>query len=366
MKLCFIANPNTTHTRRWLAYFAERAHDVHLIAEHQPETAFPDVAVHDLTTTTNTRKLRYLIWSKTVRRLVRDLQPDVLHAHQITSAGWLAWAANYHPLVVTPWGTDLYQHPQRSPLARWLARRVLSVADLVTADSVDLLNQAVGLGADPNRSQIIQWGVDLSFFSPTDDLFALRRRLNLGKGPIILSPRSMRPLYRHDVTLEAIPLVCQAIPGVTFVFRDYNPDPPDYAAQLKERAQSLGVSDAVQFIGPTARYEDVADSYRAADLVISVPISDGTPVSVLEAFACGVPVIASDLPSLREWIAAEQSGLLVPVGDSEALAQAIIRLLNDRTLYARIRTQALQIVKERADHSRWMARMDDLYRELTE
>jgi len=364
MKLCFIANSNTAHTRRWLAYFAARGHEVHIITEHRPESPFLDVTLHDLTATTNIRKLRYILWAVTVHWLVRRLRPDVLHAHQVTSAGWLGWAANYHPFVVTPWGSDLYQLPQRSHLARWLARRALSAADLVTADSADLLAQAIRLGADPGRAQVMQWGVDLITFSPTENRAALRRQLGLGDGPVILSPRSMRPIYRHNVTLAAIPAVRQEIPGATFVFRDYNADPPDYAAQLKKQAQVLGISDTVRFIGPIDRYEDVADFYRAADLVVSVPISDGTPVSVLEAFACGTPVIASDLPSLREWIGDGQSGLLVPVGDAEALTRAIIRLLTDRLLYSRIQGQALQLVKKRADHAAWMAQMETLYQGL--
>jgi glycosyltransferase involved in cell wall biosynthesis len=362
MKLCFIANPNTSHTRRWLSYFARRGYDVHLIAEHRLRTPFAEVTVHDLTAITNVRKLRYLVWAVIVRRLVHRLRPDILHAHQVSSAGWLGWAASHHPFVVTPWGSDIYRHPQRSRLARWLAQRVLSSADLVTADSADLLARTIELGADPTCSHIIQWGVDLTTFSPVDERAELRSQLGLGSEFIILSARAMRPIYQHNVTLEAIATVRQTIPDVTFIFRDYNADPPDYAAQLARRAQFLGVSDAIRFIGPTARYEDVVNLYRAADLVVSVPASDGTPVSVLEALACGIPVIVSDLPSLREWIIDGESGVLVPVGNAEAVAHGIIRLLMDHRLYQ----QALQIIRERADHAAWMAQMEALYQGLVQ
>lgn len=364
MKLCFIANPNSFHTRRWLTYFASRGHEVHLIGEHRPQVSLAEVTVHDLTAIINVRKVRYLFWPVAVHRLMHSLQPEILHVHQVTSAGWLGWAASYHPFVVTPWGSDIYQHAQRSRLAHWLAQRVLSNADLVTADSADLLAHAIHLGADPVRSHIIQWGVDLTTFSPANDCVALRRQLGLGNGLIILSPRAMRPIYRHDVTLEAIDTVRQARPDVTFIFRDYSADPPDYAARLKKRAQALGVSDAVRFIGPTTRYEDTVNLYRVADMIVSVPVSDGTPVSVLEAFACGTPVIASDLPSLREWIVDGESGLLVPVGDAHELAQAIIRLLSDQQLHNHIRERALETVRSRADHEMWMCKMETLYQSL--
>ncbi len=369
MKLCFIANPNSFHTYRWLAYFAGRGHDVHLIAERRPEEQFPKipkVTFHDLTTITSVRKLHYLFWAATVRRLVHQLQPDLLHAHQVTSAGWLGWAANYHPFVVTPWGTDLYQHPQRSRLIRFLARRVLSTADLMTADSNDLLAQAISLGADPNRSQFVHWGIDLTTFTPTNNRDQLRPQLGINNEPVILSPRVLKPFYRHDTIIDAIPAVRRVFPKATFIFRDYNADPPDYAAQLKRRAQALDVSEAVQFIGPIAQYKDIVDIYHIADLVISIPVTDGAALSVLESLACGIPVIVGDLPSLREWITDGQNGLLVPGDDVEALARAIIRLLTDRSLYTRIRGGALQTVRDRADHAAWMARVESMYRELVE
>ena len=86
----------------------------------------------------------------------------------------------------------------------------------------------------------------------------MRNRLGLGNGPTVLGPRAMRSMYRYDVTLEAIARMRQAIPDVTFIFRDYNAHPLDYAAQLSKRAQSLGVSEAVRFIDPVARHKDMS------------------------------------------------------------------------------------------------------------
>ena len=368
MKICFIAKPNSFHTRRWLTYFANQGHDVHLIITHRPKTEFSEilgVTFHDLTITTNMRKLSYIPWALAVRRLVHQLQPDLLHAHQVTIAGWLGWATGYHPFVVTPWGSDLYRLKDQFPLSSFLARRVLSNADLVTADSDDLLALSINLGADPDHSQIIQWGIDLTTFFPIDNRAEVRARFGIGDDElVILSPRVLKTFYRHNTTVDAIPTVHRIFPNATFVFRDYNADPPDYAARLEKRAQALGVSESVRFIGPIEQYQDVINIYRIADIVVSIPITDGTPLSVLEAFACGIPVIASDFPSLHEWITDGQNGLLVSGDDAESLAQAIIRLLTNNALYTQIREQALRVVHERADHSAWMARVESLYKEL--
>ncbi|RMH01183.1 MAG: glycosyltransferase family 4 protein [Chloroflexi bacterium] len=368
MKLCVIAYPNSYHTYRWLRYFVNRGHEVHLIADRHPQREFvniPNLTVHNLAAITNIPKARYVIWSLAVCRLVRRLQPDILHAHQVALAGWLGWVANYHPFVVMPWGSDLYQYPQRSRIARFLATRVLRAADLVMADSQNLVNLAVKFGADPARSHVVQFGVDLQTFFPLDNATELRKRFGINCGPVIFSPRALMPFYRHDVLIKAIPIVRHRFPEAQFVFRTYIVDPPDYVDQLKTLAQNLGVADAVHFVGRISRYEDIVNLHRLADVTVSIPISDGTPMSVLEAFACAVPVITDkNLPSLREWITDGDNGLLVDGNSPEAVAQAIIRLLTDDRLYNQIRQRGLQVVRERADHTVWMRQIESMYLEL--
>ena len=130
MRLCFISNPNSIHTQRWVHYFAGRGHEVHLIGDKPPAAAPPPgIHFYDLTSQTNARKLRYLLWSQQVRRLMQTIQPDVLHAHQVASAGWLGAAAGWHPFLVTSWGSDLLVGPRRSWVQRQLARWVLRQAD---------------------------------------------------------------------------------------------------------------------------------------------------------------------------------------------------------------------------------------------
>ena len=130
MRLCIIANPNSIHTQRWVRYFAGRGHDVHLIGD-KPLTIPPPegITLHDLTRQTNARKLRYVVWARAVRKLVREIRPDVLHAHQVASAGWLGAASGWHPFLVTSWGSDLLLGARRSLVQRQLARWVLARAD---------------------------------------------------------------------------------------------------------------------------------------------------------------------------------------------------------------------------------------------
>jgi glycosyltransferase involved in cell wall biosynthesis len=98
-----------------------------------------------------------------------------------------------------------------------------------------------------------------------------------------------------------------------------------------------------------------------ADIAVSIPFSEGMAVSVWEAMACGLPVIASDLAGLREWITNGENGLLVPVGDIDALAQAIISLVGDRDMQTHFSQQGVKLTHEHADHQSEMAKMEQLY-----
>jgi glycosyltransferase involved in cell wall biosynthesis len=367
VRLTFIANPNSVHTERWLGYFAGRGHSVDLIAYARPGRPLPpDVTVHDLTSRTNVPKLRFAAWALAVRRLVRRLRPDVLHAHQAVAAGWLGAAAGYHPFVVSAWGSDLLLAPRRSRLQRALARWTLRRADHVSCVSEGLAHAARALGADPARVEVAPLGVDRDVFYPAagpDETAALKARFGLGAGPAVLSLRAMRPIYHPLDIAAALPRVLAQVPDARFAIRTYGADEA-LLGQFRALVAQGGAANAVTYVGEQAGDREVAALNRAADVAVSVPASDGTPVSVLEAMACGAVPVLSDLPSLREWVSDGREALLVPVGDPEAIVAAVVRLLRDEPLRRDMRARALELIAQRADARVWMAHAEELYETL--
>jgi glycosyltransferase involved in cell wall biosynthesis len=195
-----------------------------------------------------------------------------------------------------------------------------------------------------------------------DDPAPLRQQLDLQGAPILYCPRAMHPIYNLDILLHALPIICVSFPEVLLVLRDYNTD-LNYRAQLEDLIKRLNLAQCVRII-PRGVWEKMVGLYQAADLALSIPSSDSTPVSLLEAMACGAPIIATDLPALREWIQPGENGLLVPVRDAQALAGSVIELWNNPDQRARFRQANLRLVKERADHQVEMRRMERLYQSL--
>ncbi|MBN1920075.1 MAG: glycosyltransferase [Anaerolineae bacterium] len=369
MHLCYVANPFSIHTRRWVRIFVERGHTITLIGVApqrkplEPGAFPPGIRLINLVERYNLRIVRYLLWGLMARRIVRDLKPDILHAHQVAGNGWVAAATGYHPFIATAWGSDLLLGPPHSWVQRQLARWVLRKADAVTCVSAQLAETARLLGANPKRVAVAHWGIDTRIYSAGSADADLRQQIAPGFGPVILSIRALRPVYNPLTLAKAIPGVLKQHPEAYFIIRTYAAD-AEILKQFQQHIVFSGATNHVTYLGELDDEPGIAALYRLADIAISIPASDGTPISVLEAMACGAAPIVSDLPSLKEWITDGENGLLVPVGDAEALAAAIVRLLHKPQLREQFRQRNQEIIQTRANREMEMAKMEQLYLQL--
>ncbi len=366
MRLAFVAPPNSIHTRRWVGWFARAGHDVSILdpvgVELQP--GMPD----------GVRVLRPdrsasgpLARRSAVRRLLLGLRPDVVHGQYLTRYAWAAAFAGVRPLVVSPWGSDLLQVRRSRLRTRLWNRFALRRADLVTVSSDGMRLAAIAAGARPERIRLIHHGVDTSTFTPGPPSEAFRARLGGVEGPIVVSPRSVTPLYRHDVVLDAVvQLGRNGGPAPRMVVSSSGADAHTLAA-LRNRASSLGVADRLCVLDTIAESE-LPDLYRLADVVVSVPETDSFAVTLLEAMACGRPLVATDVPAVGPVLASIDpvaGSLTVPVGDVPATADAIQRALSlGDDERERLGAAMRRHVVENAEYGTNMAHMEALYRDL--
>src|SRR5262245_31758707 len=129
MRLCYLADPRSIHTRRWLDYFVQRGHEVHLLTAHTEFPFLDGVKVYPILALPPFMKnlkrgqgwLAFLVSSQRVRRLLQAIAPDLLHAHFIKYYGWLAARSGFHPLIITAWGGDILAEQGAFSLGgRWL------------------------------------------------------------------------------------------------------------------------------------------------------------------------------------------------------------------------------------------------------
>jgi L-malate glycosyltransferase len=365
MRLAFLGDPNSRHTRRWMDFFVERGHDVHLMVpahdavrvEQDPRihlhrfTAWPRIPV---------RGIGSLVTALSLRRALAAVRPDVLHAHFLTRYGIAARLSGFHPYVITVWGSDLFVVLPASRLLRIRGRLALRGADLVTAGSGHLVEAAIAAGARPERTRFVHFGVDTARFSPGPYPAALAARLGVNGRRVVLSNRTIAPIYRQAAVLRAV----AGLPTDVVVVMTRHAAVQDEVVAIERLAHELGVAERVRIVDEIAD-DEMPDLYRLADVVVSVPASDGGPITIVEALAVGRPIVATDLTSVREWLADLDPGSLVPVDDVEATAGAIWRALTRNPAeVAELATRGRAAVVERADRQHSMEAMEAYYREL--
>jgi glycosyltransferase involved in cell wall biosynthesis len=236
----------------------------------------------------------------------------------------------------------------------------LRAADLVTGGSEHLVKLAIAAGSRPSRTKYVHFGVDTDRFSPGPDPAALRARLGLQGRRVVMSNRAITPIYRQTVVVEAL----AGLPSdVVVVMTRHLAQTPELAT-VQARAAELGVADRL-VIADTIDDIEMPDLYRLADVVVSIPESDGGPTTIAEALAVGRPVVATDLPSAREWQHELGREALVPVGDSAATVEAILAALGRSPDEEGPRSAgARRAVLERADERRNMEMMEKFCRDL--
>jgi glycosyltransferase involved in cell wall biosynthesis len=365
LRLAYLGDPNSIHTRRWMAFFAERGHAVALLVAS-------DVAVEP-GLDERIRILRYasparhripgraaLEVRRALRRVLADLEPDVLHAHSLTRYAWLGRLSGFHPFVVTLWGSDILLAPWASRRAWLQGRLILRAADVVTVAARHLGTLALRLGARADRLVPLHFGVDTARFRPFPPDPEAWARLGVGGLRVLLSPRALTPLYRHETVLQAVASLSDEVVVVSSGRRAAAGHPE----RLQALARELGIGGRFVIL-PEIPDDERPRLMAAADVIVSVPESDSLSLTVVEGMAAGTPVVASDLAGPREALE-EHPELLVPVGDAAALTAALSRILAmPEAERSALGGDLRRVVTDRYEYRTNMLAMEQVYRRLT-
>ncbi len=256
------------------------------------------------------------------RRVVQEVQPDLVHAGPVLSCGLLAALADVHPFVLMSWGSDLLVDADRDGISRWMARFALSRADLFLCDNEAVKEKARRFVPIPDERIVeFPWGVDLDRFAIGGDPLGLHRRPGWGGAFILLSTRAWEPPYGTMTLLEGFRRAYERDRRMRLVLLGGGSLRPKVAAAAADPI----LGSALHVPGAVA-HDDMPAYFRSADLYVSTALSDGTSVSLLEAMASGLPVVATDTPGNRQWIRPGRNGWLVRPEDPRDLAQALLEV----------------------------------------
>ena len=230
-----------------------------------------------------------------LRSIIKEFNPDIIHVHQANSYALITVLANTMriPIVLTTWGSDVLLLPNKGFLYRAMVRYVLKKANVITADAsfmADAIHQLVG----KKEVIIANFGVEIK-----------KNEEIITRKSIIYSNRMHEPLYNIDQLILQLKDFLVKNPKWKLIIAAEGTQTPF----LKKIVDEEFPENTIKFVGFLTPEENIR-YYKKAMLYISIPKSDGTAISLLEAMAYGCLPITSDLPANKEWITTLENGII--------------------------------------------------------
>lgn len=266
---------------------------------------------------------------KALQGIILEFNPSVIHVHQANSYAFISAKANTFniPMVLTAWGSDVLLLPKKSFVHRWMVRQGLSKADIITADSYQM-KKVIETLCPGSEVVVANFGVAIDLSIP---LVPIREQ-------IYYSNRMHEPLYRIQDILKGFKDSLSTMDGHLILAGKGGETEHLRAYSLEHK-----IDDRISWVGFVTKTQNM-NHYLASKFFISIPKSDGTSISLLEAMAYGCIPILSDIPSNKEWVEDGVNGIIK--GNDESISEALKRgmALNAETVQQSNR----EIIKKRA------------------
>jgi len=275
---------------------------------------------------------------------IKKEKPDIIHANNriffTTICGVILKKIVGKPLVITlhlgPMFLDekvlnFFVNVYEKTISRW----IITNSDKIITVSNAVMRHALNLGASYEKIKVIPNGVDLKEFNPGEYRKTEEKR--------IVFVGRLFPNKGIQYLIEAAPVILSRYPNVEFIIIGKGP----MEAELKKLIGRLNLEHAFRFLGIVP---SVSEIMRQCNIFVRPSLTEGMPLTILEAMACGLPVIASKIPGTSEIVKDGETGILIKPGDVKQLSNAIIKLIEDEDYARRIKERAYEFIK---NHYSW-------------
>lgn len=325
------ADARSVHTRRWAVSLKAGGVDVVLYSIYRSPDAFFEehgirLYVFDLFTYKQKKGAgaftamisRHAAAVRFLKSVIASEAPDILHAHYATSFGLIAALSGFHPFIMSVWGSDVYEFPDKSFINRLSVKFVLRRADRILSTSHVMARRTAKFTSKPIA--VTPFGVDTGLFRKLtvshDDKF------------IIGNVKTLSPKYGIDVLIRAFKIVMERNPGLSAGLVIVGDGP--CRSEYEKLAADLGISDNVRFVGRVSN-DRLPWYYNSFSVAVSLSVLDSESFGVVavEAMACGCPVVVSDADGFTEVVENGVTGFVVPKRSPEAAADAIQKFIDN-------------------------------------
>jgi glycosyltransferase involved in cell wall biosynthesis len=293
--------------------------------------------------------------------LLRRERIDLVHAHQYTPFLYTLvgrWFYRRPPVLFMEHGRHQPDYPRRKRI--WANRLLLERRDRVVGVGETVRRALIdNEGLPPERVAVVYNGVHLEpLLNGAANREEVRRELGFAADDLVIfQVARLDPIKDHATALRTLARVLPARPNAFLVVVGEGPE----RAAIERTVRELGVGSRVRMLGLRT---DVPRLLTGADLFLLTSVSEGIPLTVIEAMACGLPVVSSSVGGLPEVVVHEKTGLLAPAGDDAGLAAHVLRLAGDPALRAELGRRGRERACSHFAESGMMEHYRRLYHEM--
>lgn len=323
MKICFLADASSSHTIKWCDFFKKRGYEIHVISFNYGEIV--GVTVHtlgvdkkDINIDTSLKKVRYITKLFEIKKLIKKISPDILHAHYASSYGLIGSLLSFHPYILSVWGSDVYLFPKKGKIFEKILEFNLKKADVIFSTSKDMAVEANKY----TKKEIVltPFGIDIEKFKP----YILVKSDEKIRICII---KSLEMVYGIDLAIKAFSELCERHNNLELIIGGDG----SQKEELIKLSNDLGYGDKINFLGKL-NWREIVEVYNSCHFGVFPSMSESFGVSALEAEACGIPVIVSNVGGFPEVIDNNNSGFIFEKGNVEELKKLMEKLINSKQL----------------------------------
>ncbi|MEO6303328.1 MAG: glycosyltransferase, partial [Bacteroidia bacterium] len=291
MKVLLLSDTHSEHTEKWALGLANSGIKVGLFSfnkasydwyVHENITVFfePENKINAESTLT---KLAYIKYVSILKKIIKQFEPDILHAHYATSYGLVGALADFHPFIISSWGTDVMKFPNKNFVAKSILKFNFKKADLLCATSYTIkeyINQVISIPVS-----VIPFGINIDEFKPKP-VKSLFKETDFVLGSI----KPVERLYNIDILIRSFAKLLPKYDNLKLLIIGEGSE----RKALQELCTSLGINEKVTFTGRIP-FKDVSNYYNMLNVLVNISEYESFGVSVVEAMACGKPVVVTNV-----------------------------------------------------------------------
>jgi glycosyltransferase involved in cell wall biosynthesis len=352
--IAFLAAASRIHTVRWVNEMTLHGDKIHLITMHPPASRDgleKSVEVHLLPFPP---PVGYFLNTWFLRRLLRTIRPHFLHTHYASGYGTLSRLSGFHPTLLSVWGSDVFLFPNESKWKKRLLRRNLQAPDYIASTSHAMKTKIEEIVGRSKPIVITPFGVDCDRFK------ALSEKTD-HPWITIGTVKTLEPTYGIDNLIKAFAILRRRHSNIDL--RLLIVGDGSQRLGLEQLAAILGVNDQTEFVGEVPN-NMVPEFLNQLSIYVCLSNSESFGVAVLEASACGIPVVVSNVGGLPEVVRDGVTGFIVPKQDPDAAAKALEKLIIMPELAKSMGRSGREFVLKNYERKSVSATMRDLYQSI--